>query len=467
VGTMESGKNLLLEGATLDREHETSLEPSFERRCFRRKIVRTSMLFIVSFLYVMATILFQEKNADEKLESALGRTRKINTTDSDGKELPRNATIGIVDALTKTPVSPPANKVTKYSLELPDNYQKLAYDLAVQRSLQRDDVSYANLKEYAMRQTNATSLSKRFLLNLVRVPKAASSELSVVARAIVGCKPDGFPCCRAPPVREACPRKDLFCKFICGCVDHRPRFPLGVPSLTSLREPAARILSAFFYQGPHRPPGSNHSWTFFVEEYIKDPVFQNVMSKMLNEQYAYASPLKTGDAVLASKQRLCQIEVFGLNSPRAALGLLLYETGVFSHLIPNPVVFDLPATFTNKDAQDNLTSIMKLATRKSQNQEYPIFKSQTYVDNQGEFLVRLHNKEDFEVYDFAVKLYCARLREIEGFLQAVADAGLLGLYPECTEDFLVSMERNDDTENNSTEDEKTVPSSTSDLCSFE
>ena len=68
---------------------------------------------------------------------------------------------------------------------------------------------YVDLKsQYAA--TKAINSTR--LLNSIRIPKAGSSSLSVVARALAGCRPDGYPCCVWPgDPPGSCPRKGLKC----------------------------------------------------------------------------------------------------------------------------------------------------------------------------------------------------------------------------------------------------------------
>ncbi|CAN0481507.1 unnamed protein product, partial [Laminaria digitata] len=95
---------------------------------------------------------------------------------------------------------------------------------------------------------------------LVRVPKAGSSEASVLARLLGGCKPRG-PCCRFPgDPPGSCPARHLMCPAVTGCTGHSmpggARQKLQDPSvfsMSNLRDVVDRLVSGFFYTAPHSP----------------------------------------------------------------------------------------------------------------------------------------------------------------------------------------------------------------------
>jgi len=123
-------------------------------------------------------------------------------------------------------------------------------------------------------QSNSSAITKMTgLLNIIRVPKAGSSALSVTARAIAGCQPDGYPCCKFPgDPKGSCPRTDLMCPLVTGCTGHSPNYQGDEAVITSLRNPVNRSVSAFFYAHPHTSvkPGEPHTWDKFIEN-IQSP----------------------------------------------------------------------------------------------------------------------------------------------------------------------------------------------------
>ena len=258
------------------------------------------------------------------------------------------------------------------------------------------------------------------LLNSIRIPKSASSALSVMARGLAGCHPDGYPCCKFPgdPV-GSCPRKDLMCPLVTGCTDHRPNYIGNETIITSLRNPVKRSVSAFFYQPPHTSvkKGQPHTWEKFVEN-IQSPKYRNILTKMLNGAYAYDNFDGSKHTVPNAKSRLCSIEWFGLSEMPVASHVTLYETHDFRLLKPNPVIFGLPA----KDAKPAEESEDGL--RVNDDSEYKVFLSTSFETNDGASLVADHNKEDIELFHFAQHLFCGRLFSIPGLVDEMKQANL-------------------------------------------
>jgi len=334
-----------------------------------------------------------------------------------------------------------------------------AYEIAMERAISRKAASeykqpflVPNLKElYGTKRKvvrNFFNISngedRNYVLNLIRIPKAGSSAMSVVARALAGCLPDGFPCCKyyIGPNRDRrqweCPRRDIYCKLIRGCGGHQTAYPPGVVTITSVREPTSRLLSAFFYEYPHRPrPEDDHTWTRFKIGFIHRPLYQNILTKMLNDMHPY-KPLAsryivTPESVRMAKRRLCDIEFFGLSHDDIGSMLLMYETPPFNQLLPNPVAFGLPA---REPAREEIHSADEdeddevLTLRINNNTVYEEFKHVTFKQNEGIKIVEKYNRPDFEVYQFAVRLFCARVRETT-LLQTLPPVLLSEIYKDC------------------------------------
>ncbi|CAN0194624.1 unnamed protein product [Pylaiella littoralis] len=134
-------------------------------------------------------------------------------------------------------------------------------------------------------------------LQLVRVPKAGSSEISLIARRLGGCTPRG-PCCNWPgDPPGSCPAKGLMCPAVVGCTGHHmgdkklaELKDANVFSMTSVRGVVDRMVSGFFYAAPHSP-GCAHKEVVHYKgcftTMTTSPAFQNVMAKMFTGQYAY------------------------------------------------------------------------------------------------------------------------------------------------------------------------------------
>lgn len=331
-----------------------------------------------------------------------------------------------------------------------------------------------NLGELYERETGQVLPSKRAvmemrsfkLLNTIRIPKAASSALSVTARALAGCKPDGFPCCLDNVHGiDTCPIANLYCPYVRGCVGHLPEYefmdsslPIAESTITMVRHPVARGVSAFFYKPPHRPGNKCFTWQCFLRDYISNPVYSNPMTKMLVGKYAYDPDWFLNDndnnnnnnsegtnsnhtemnmyenVIQQAKDRLCRMQWFGISEWPLASALLLYESHPFSKLLPNPVVFGLPPTnitstsastlnrrfekkkanSTRNDADNTLSSSSSAeaaALRKNNNQAYQEFKKGVFVQGNGTQLLQRENAADMEIYDFALHVFCQRLQE--------------------------------------------------------
>lgn len=260
------------------------------------------------------------------------------------------------------------------------------------------------------------------LLNSVRIPKSGSSALSVTARALAGCRPDGYPCCAFPgDPKGSCPRKDLLCNEVTGCTDHRPDYHGDEPVITTLRDPVSRSVSAFFYHYPHTSVkhGEPHTWIKFATN-VQSPRYRNILTKMLNGAYAYNDFDELKHTVPRAKARLCSIAWFGLSEMPVSSSVMLYETPQFRRLLPNPVAFGLPAP----DATSENVAEETGALRVNSDSEYKEFLATSFTNNDGASVVRKHNEQDIEVFQFAEKLFCGRLFSIPGLVEEMKQKGL-------------------------------------------
>ncbi|KAL3801371.1 hypothetical protein HJC23_006981 [Cyclotella cryptica] len=322
--------------------------------------------------------------------------------------------------------------------------EESAYSLALSRFWSRVNATtsdtntkprpyYPNLQSQYQAQNPATDLlPTTTLINSIRIPKAASSSLSVIARALAGCQPEGYPCCGYPgdPV-GSCPLPDLYCSHVTGCTDHRPNYDGDEAVVTSLRDVVSRAVSAFFYAPPHTnvPRGEVHTWEKFVEN-VQSRTRRNVLTKMLNGAYAYDAFDEARHTVANAKWRLCRIAWFGMSEMPLVSSLMLYETTAFRWLVPNPVVFGLPPVKDgakddevyekSKDGEED----KNVGLRVNSDTEYKEFLTNAFAKNNGTSLVTEYNREDVEVYQFAKKLFCARLFSIPGLVEDIKRAGL-------------------------------------------
>jgi hypothetical protein len=169
-----------------------------------------------------------------------------------------------------------------------------------------------SVSRYSRRKTATTgdgTLLPLQSLHLIRVPKAASSSLSQLARRMAGCDPPG-PCCKYPgEPKGSCPRKELFaCSSeaggpIVGCTSHKHNYQQllnsSVPSISMMREPISRSVSAYYYPGVHHNSNclrgrGTHKRCF--SQYVKSTKWSNVVVKLLSGADAYAPTATCSEA---------------------------------------------------------------------------------------------------------------------------------------------------------------------------
>jgi len=154
----------------------------------------------------------------------------------------------------------------------------------------------AQLRAQKAASNNVTGDGTLQVAHLIRVPKASSSSLSIVARRLVGCSPPG-PCCKYPgDPPGSCPAKGLFnCQTegkVIGCTHHYPNYEYlmnsKVVSISMMREPVSRAISAYFYPGIHHNSKCKAGQEQCFEEYMDNNRWQNIVVKMMSGAYAYA-----------------------------------------------------------------------------------------------------------------------------------------------------------------------------------
>ena len=251
------------------------------------------------------------------------------------------------------------------------------------------------------------------VIELLRVPKGASTHLSITGRALAGCKDPGYPCCIKKHDGEYCPKEGLYCGWVKNCVGHGSlKDPdSATAKITQLRNPAARLLSGFFYsESVHNKHHKGcATWQCF-KEYLSDPRLRNApMTKMLNGRYMYHGGEVKPSELEVAKENLCKLSWFGMLDAPLASKLLLYERQPFSHLRPHPVVFDLPP-------EDGHVIIETHHLRKNKNSTYETFVEGEYKERNGLELIVSLNEFEFDLYAFSWGLFCARIRE-SGLLQ--------------------------------------------------
>lgn len=284
-------------------------------------------------------------------------------------------------------------------------------------------------------------------IHLIRVPKASSSSLSTIARRIVGCEPYGQ-CCKYPgtPV-GSCASKMLFeCQLqgkVVGCTHHYPNYKelvdVNIFTMSMMRLPLNRSVSAFFYPGIHHNSNCKKSQDMCFIEYTKNEQWQNIAVKLLIGEYAYANiPIKSDKQLqLAISNLMKYVNFMGISEIWALSLLLLHQKLPFlkplkdeflmydqtytnNAPIGDRIISEFDSTNDHKGlynlkvmkqlSQSNRTSVIKSNkyNRMNENQDYTSFKKtafekyKTYLQNQ--------NKYDLILYDKVIEKLCHELR---------------------------------------------------------
>ena len=310
--------------------------------------------------------------------------------------------------------------ISKASRDVTQEDWQIAYEISLARFHNRSaSVGFrfaTDLKDLlGVRQSQQRFESdKTPVIELLRVPKGASTHLSITGRALAGCKDPGYPCCIKKHDGEYCPKEGLYCGWVKNCVGHGSlKDPdSATAKITQLRNPADRLLSGFFYsESVHNKRHKGcATWQCF-KEYLSDPRLRNApMTKMLNGRYMYHGGEVKPSEVGVAKENLCKISWFGMLEMPLASKLLLYEMEPFRHLRPHPVVFDLPPE------DDGNIVIETHHLRKNKNSTYEAFVERDYKERNGLELIVSLNEFEFDLYAFSWGLFCARIRE-SGLLQ--------------------------------------------------
>jgi len=279
-----------------------------------------------------------------------------------------------------------------------------------------------NHKSRNMSYSLSSSITK---MHLIRIPKASSSSLSAIARRMVNCDPPG-PCCRYPgdppgscPAPKSSPNLLMCTKKIIGCVHHFPNVeylnkPLSerLITISMMREPISRSLSAFAYHPPHTLSKKNHlecKDTPFSNDcftkYVSNKLYNNIAVKMLAGAFPYANQEVCANNCKYSYEKakinLDKLTLMGITELWALSILILYAK------IPQiePKLEEFYA-YSSGGGDKGVYS------RKNRGEDYMEFKKTVKSNFPGE--LDHQNHYDVLLYADSIRLLCDHLHD-EGF----------------------------------------------------
>jgi len=273
---------------------------------------------------------------------------------------------------------------------------------------------------------NKSTVHNMKALQLIRIPKASSTSLSVVVRRLMGCQPPG-PCCKFPgDPPGSCPHRGLFdCQLqfkVIGCtghyVDYNQLLTKTIQTISIIREPRARSLSAFFYPGIHHNSECKAGIEECFQKYLVDIRFKNIATKMLTGDYSYA---KTATCRLASDcQHSLETALFNMQQHITFMGIAeMWELSlvIFHRKFPSlmPLLSEFRLTEGTSDAEklSKNPSIITNSSNSRVNRDstYLDFKNLAFANYKTE--LRSQNLLDLELYSAALRQLCAELHRLD------------------------------------------------------
>ena len=253
-------------------------------------------------------------------------------------------------------------------------------------------------------------------LHFIHIPKCGGTSMTSILRQ-VACEVDSErneDCCTNPGFCDFHAHRR--CTSIKGCINHFPQTEWiykAPPSITILREPMSRLLSAWFYRG-HSPnqdffqvrpwfkeikDGKRPRVTF--DEYLDMPEYNNIQTRMLG---ANSFPYKN---VTISKD--------------------LYDTAVNAldnmYFIGLQEVYDLSVKIMLREL--NYKGKLEILKERDQAANRKIRREKEAIRNNSTMVTKINavNSWDRKLYLEAVSRFCATARKYSDLYQLVLKSG--------------------------------------------
>lgn len=257
-------------------------------------------------------------------------------------------------------------------------------------------------------KSNTTMHKELQIIHLLRIPKAASSSLSIVARRGVGCVPRG-PCCIYPGNPPgSCPSRQFYnCSSkVIGCVEHNANYlsllNTSIHTISLMRQPNTRAISGYFYgkasrNNIHTNADCPSTLDDCFLQYTKDDRYRNVVVKLLTGVDAYSRNVKT-----CPKKKDCNNSLeLALDNMKHVNAFGITEMWELSILLLHLKIPGIPPLF---DDFNLVNEQSELGMRVNKDRVYKAF--QTYATSKYIDELQRQNSLDLVLYKHVVKSMC-------------------------------------------------------------
>lgn len=251
-----------------------------------------------------------------------------------------------------------------------------------------------------------------FDMHFIHVPKCGGTSMTAILRE-VACKMDSqrnVDCCTNPGFCDW--HAFRRCSSIRGCINHIPQRTYifrPLPSISMLRDPTSRIISAWFYRG-HSPNldffqvrpefkeisnGLRPRVTF--DEYIEMPEYQNIQTRMFGaDSFPYKNVTITHEVYCLAAEAIEHLFFVGIQEAYdISVKVLLRE---FNISINSPILKE-------RDQNSGKISLQKKELK----------ANSTLITKFQEL-----NKFDYDLYNLGISKFCRSVRKYPDLLLSLS-----------------------------------------------